>query len=136
MRADTKRVGELDRDRRDPHDQRWIDLDNVNIEFAAGQPAARDIQQPGDVVLQRRAKHGEQDDAQREQQHQHAEHRDPADSRRRWADCPNLGITHWTVSLPQTVPVLFLHSLYGFYMITEIIAMELFHGNESAPAVM
>ena len=72
LRIDAQHAGEPDRDRRNPHDQRRVDLHHVDIEFTPGQPAPRDVEQPGDVVLQRRAQHGEQDDAEYGQQQQHA----------------------------------------------------------------
>ena len=95
LRVDTQNAGNPDRDGGDPDDQRRIDLNHVDIKLAPRHPATCDIQQPGDVVLQRRAQHGEQDDAENGQQQQDAGCGDRgADNGWCRADRPGLGVAH------------------------------------------
>ena len=124
LRVDAQHAGEPDRDGGDPHDQRRVDLHHVHVEFTAGHPSARHVEQPGDVVLQRRAQHGEQDDAEYGQQQQNTCCGDrSADEGRCLTDRPGLGVAHTrSVTCASRCPVggagsMSCNSLYGIYMV-------------------
>ena len=63
LRIDVQPAGDFQRDGGHPDDQGRIDFDHIDIEFPSGQPAAGDVQQPGDVVLQRRQQSDRHDHA-------------------------------------------------------------------------
>src|SRR6185437_2645388 len=76
LRVDVEPSRELHRDRGDPDDQRRIDLDDVHIELSPGHPAARDIQQPGNVILEGRAEGRKEDQTEDAEEQYHAHRRD------------------------------------------------------------
>ena len=69
-------AGNRQRHGRKPDDQRRIDLHHVDIQLPPRHPAACDVEQPRDVVLQRRPDGREGDDNQNRQQDQSADQRD------------------------------------------------------------
>ena len=83
LRVHPEPVRERGRKGREPDDQRRIDLHEIDVEPLSSDPLLSDVEQPGDVVLERRTKVCEQHEAERDQKG------DEAENRQRMADGDN-----------------------------------------------